>query len=123
MANVNNVHVNYKICKQTSFVSQKIFSINFVAIHEIKPVLTFDKPIYVGFSILYLSNFLKHEFHYKYIKTKYNVYLLFTDTDSLVLKQMMLMKIVMGKKIYLILVITQKIQNFLILSIKKLLIK
>ena len=38
-----------------SFVSQKIFSRNFVAIHEIKPVLTLDKPIYVGFSILDVS--------------------------------------------------------------------
>ena len=38
-----------------SFVSQKIFNKNFVAIHEIKPILTLDKPIYVGFSILDLS--------------------------------------------------------------------
>ena len=33
------------------FVSQKKFNKKFVAIHEIKPVLTLDKPIYVGFSI------------------------------------------------------------------------
>ena len=38
-----------------SFVSQKIFSKNFVAIRETKPVLTLNKPIYVGFSILDLS--------------------------------------------------------------------
>ena len=38
-----------------SFVSPKIFSKNFVAIHEIKPVLTLNKPIYVGFSILDFS--------------------------------------------------------------------
>ena len=30
------------------FISQKIFSKNFVAIHQIKPVLTLDKLIYVG---------------------------------------------------------------------------
>ena len=35
-----------------SSVSQKIFSKNFVAIHEIKPVLTLNQTIYVGFSIL-----------------------------------------------------------------------
>ena len=35
-----------------SFVAQKIYSKNFVAVHEIKPVLTLDEPIYVGFSIL-----------------------------------------------------------------------
>ena len=38
--------------RKQSFVSQKIFSKNFVAIYEIKPVLTLNKPVYVGFSIL-----------------------------------------------------------------------
>ena len=66
------------------FVSQKIFSKNFVAIHEIKTVLTLNKPIYVGFSILDLSKYLTYEFHYKYIKSKYDAKLLLTDTDSLV---------------------------------------
>ena len=65
---------------------QKIFGKNFVAIHEIKPVLTLDKPIYVGFSILDLSRLLMYEFHYNYMGVKYgiNTKLLFTDTDSLV---------------------------------------
>ena len=66
------------------FVLQKIFSKNFVAIHEIKPVLTLNKPIYVGFSILDLSKLLMYEFHYKYIKSKFDAKLLFADTDSLV---------------------------------------
>ena len=65
-------------------VSQKIFSKNFVAIHEIKPVLTLNKTIYVGFSILDLSKYLIFEFHYKYIKSKSDAKLLLTDTDSLV---------------------------------------
>ena len=50
-----------------SFVLQKIFSKTFVAIHEIKPVLILNKPIYVGFSILDLSKLLMYEFHYKYV--------------------------------------------------------
>ena len=67
-----------------SFVSQKIFSKNFVAVPRIKPVLTLNKPIYVGFSILELSKSLMYEFHYKYIKNKFDAKLLFTDRDSLV---------------------------------------
>ena len=49
---VNNARDYNKYVSKPSFVSQKIFSENFVVIHEIKPVLTLDKPIYVGFSIL-----------------------------------------------------------------------
>ena len=65
------------------FVSLKIFDKNFVAIYEIEPVVTFDKPIYSGFSILDLSKLLMYEFHCNYIKRKYNTNSLFTDTDSL----------------------------------------
>ena len=43
--------------RKPSFVSQKMFNKNFVAIHEFKPVLTLDKPIYVGFSVLELSKY------------------------------------------------------------------
>ena len=54
-----------KYVSRRSFVSQKRFSKNFVAIYEIKPVLTLHKPIYVAFSILDLSKLLTDEFHYK----------------------------------------------------------
>ena len=49
---VNNAKGYNKSVSRSIFVLQKIFSKDFVASHEIKPVLTFDKPIYVGFSIL-----------------------------------------------------------------------
>ena len=81
---VNNAGGYKKYVSKPSFVSQKIFSNNFVAIHKIKPVLTLDKPIYEEFSILDLSKLLINELHYKYIKTKFSANLLFTDTGSLV---------------------------------------
>ena len=81
---VNNAKDHVKCISKTSFVSQKIFRKDLVAIHEIKPVLTFTKPIYVELSILDLSKCLMHKFHYKYIKSKFNAKLLLTDTGSLV---------------------------------------
>ena len=64
---VNNAKVYKKDISKPSFFSQKMFSKNFVAIHEIKPVLTLHKPIYVGFSILDLSKYLMYDFHCKYV--------------------------------------------------------
>ena len=61
---------------------KKIFSKNFVDIHEINPVLTLDKPIYVGFSVLHLSKLLIYKFHYGYVKRKFSADLSFGDTKS-----------------------------------------
>ena len=67
---VNNAKDYIRCTSKPRFVSQKIFSKNVVAIHEIKLVLTLNKPIYVGFSILDLSKLLMYEFDYNYIKSK-----------------------------------------------------
>ena len=77
---VSNDRSYKKYVSKPSFYSQKIFSKNSVAIHEIKSVLTIGKPIYVGFSILDLSKLLMYEFHYNYIK-KYDAKLLLTDKE------------------------------------------
>ena len=81
---VNNSKDYVRCIGKPSFISQKIFSKNFVAIHKIRPVLTLNKPMYVGFSILDLSKLFMYEIHYKYIKSKFDAKLFFTDTDSLV---------------------------------------
>ena len=81
---VNNAKKYKKYVSKPSFESQKIFSENFIAINEIRFVLTLAKPIYVGFSVLELSKYFMFDFHYNYIKRKYNAKLVFTDTDSLV---------------------------------------
>ena len=64
-------------------ITHKIFDKNYAAIHEIKPVLTLNKPIYVGFTVLELSKWLMYDFHYTFIKKYFDAELLFTDTDSL----------------------------------------
>ena len=60
---VNNAEDYKRRVSKPSFISQKIFSKDLFAILEIKPVLTLDKSIYVGFSILYLSQYLTCDFH------------------------------------------------------------
>ena len=80
---VNNEKDNLKHVSKATFISQKIFDKNFVAIHEIKPVLTLNKPIYVGFTVLELSKWLMYDFHYNFIKKNFDANLLFTDTGSL----------------------------------------
>ena len=62
---VNNAKDYVRCISKPNFVSQKIFSKNCVPIHKIKPVLTLNKPIYVGFSVLDLSKYSLYEFNYK----------------------------------------------------------
>ena len=81
---INNAKDNVRCVSKPNFISQKIFSKNFVATHQIKSFLTLGKPIYVGFSVLELSKLLMYKFHYEYVKNKFDAKLLFTDTDSLV---------------------------------------
>ena len=55
-----------------SFISQKIFDKNVVAVHCSKTVLTLNKPIYVGFCILAMSKLLMYQFHYDYVLKTFN---------------------------------------------------
>ena len=72
----------FKYTSRPTHITHKIFDKNYAAVLEIKPVLTIDKPIYVGFTALESSKWLLYDFHYNLIK-KIDAELLFTDTDSL----------------------------------------
>ena len=75
---ISDLKTYQKCVSKPNFISQKIF-------HCSKTVLTLNKPIYVGFSILELSKLLMYQFHYDYVLITFDsVKLLFTDTDSLV---------------------------------------
>ena len=74
-----------KLASSPTYVNSKIFTEDLVAVHKIKETLKLDRPAYVGMCILDLSKTLMYDFHYNYIKKRYNnkAKLLFTDTDSL----------------------------------------
>ena len=52
---VNDLKEYLKCVSRPNFLSQKIFDKNFIAVHQIKTVLTLNKQIYLGFCILELS--------------------------------------------------------------------
>ena len=74
-----------KLVSKPTLLNSKIFSEDLVAVHKIKEILTLDRPAYVGMCIIDLSKTLMYDFHYNYVKSRYNnkAKLLFTDTDSL----------------------------------------
>ena len=74
-----------KITAKPTHVSSKIFNENLMAVHKVKETLTLNRPAYVGMCILDLSKMLMYNFHYNYIKKKYNNRSrpLFTDMYSL----------------------------------------
>ena len=72
-----------KYTNRRTHSTHKIFGKNYAAIHEIKPVLTLNKPIYVGFTVLELSKWLMYDFHCSFIEKHFDSELLFTDTDIL----------------------------------------
>ena len=80
---VNNEKDFLKYTSRPTHITHKLFDKNYASNHEIKPVLTLKKPIYIGFTVLELCKWLMFDFHYSFIKKHFDAELLFTDTDSL----------------------------------------
>ena len=72
-----------KHASRSNFISGEVFNDDLFAINKIKEELVLNRPIYVGMAILHLSKLLIYDFHYNYMLKKYNIKLMFTDTDSL----------------------------------------
>ena len=116
---LNNEKDFLKYTSRPAYVTHKLFNKNLAAIHEIKPVLILNKLIYVGFTVLDLSKWLMYNFHYNF-----SAELLFTDTDNLTYE-------IKSENVYkefykwkdLFDLIIQKIQRFMMILIKKLLVK
>ena len=81
---INDSKKYLKCVSKPNFIPPKIFDKNFVTVHQIKTVLTLNKPIYLGFWILELRKLLMYKFHYDYVCNNFDGRLLFTDIDSLV---------------------------------------
>ena len=60
---VNNEKYFLKYTRRPTHVTHKIFDKNYAAIHETKPVLMLNKPIFVEFTVLELSKRLMYNFH------------------------------------------------------------
>ena len=79
----NNEKDFLKYTSRPTYITHKIFNKNCNAIHEIKPVLLLNIPIYVGFIVLDLRKWKMYDFHHNFVKKSFDADLLFTDRDSL----------------------------------------
>ena len=73
-----------KLVRKRNYERTTIFNENLIAVHMKKTELVFNKPVYLGMSILDISKTLMNDFHNSYMKVKYgdDCKLLVTDTDS-----------------------------------------
>ena len=69
-----------------NFKDDHPFSKHLFAVETEGTEIKMNKPVYIGQAILYLSKTLMYEFHYDYMRPKYDskVKLCYMDTDSFV---------------------------------------
>ncbi|XP_037921320.1 uncharacterized protein LOC119658124 [Hermetia illucens] len=74
------------LISKPNFHSAAVFTPNMAAIQMDRVFTCYDKPIYLGFTVLDLSKLKMYDFHYHYMKPKYNDKLIlnYMDTDSFI---------------------------------------
>ncbi|XP_054284895.1 uncharacterized protein LOC129001575 [Macrosteles quadrilineatus] len=80
----NEKRLNKLISKPT-FKNRIIYDENLCSVELGKETICFDKPIYIGFTVLELSKYQMYDFHYTIIKNFFQnkkVKLIYLDTDS-----------------------------------------
>ena len=75
-----------KYAMKPNFKDDHPFSKHLFAVETEGTEIKMNKPVYIGQAILYLSKTLMYEFHYDYMRPKYDskVKLCYMDTDSFV---------------------------------------
>ena len=77
-----------RLIASPAFARANIFDDDLAAIQVHKSRLEFNRPVYVGISVLDLSKHLMYDFYYNELRRQYGdrCQLLYTDTDSLLLE-------------------------------------
>ena len=63
-----------KYSSRPTCTSHHIFGKNLVVIHEEKELLTLNKPIYVGCTVLELSKLEMYKYHYGFMKENVDIF-------------------------------------------------
>ena len=84
---ITNEEEYLKTVMRPNFKSGVLFGENLMGCEMGKIKVVMNKPVYLGQAILDFSKIVMYEFHYNYMKQKYNdnrIQLCYMDTDSLV---------------------------------------
>ncbi|KAE9533985.1 hypothetical protein AGLY_008721 [Aphis glycines] len=75
-----------KLINKTTFKHCTRYSDTLSAVTLENKIIKFDKPIYIGFTVLNISKTLMYDYHYNVMQRHYgeHIKLMYTDTDSLV---------------------------------------
>jgi len=74
------------LISKSNFHSATKVNDNFYAIQKKRLSFLFNKPMYLGFAVLDLSKWKTYDFHYQYMKPKFQEKLIsnYMDTDSFI---------------------------------------